>query len=150
LIIPAACESSAFRTWLTWLNSDHASELENGASIKLFLEDGAPDPADSSLHGLLMLSRGTSIILLTTYLAYLFFQLRTHATMFEAEESDEEEEADMDQWSAGAWLVIITVITSFCADILVGSIDETATQWRIPKRYATNIKITLTPPGSSV
>lgn len=57
--------------------------------------------------------------------------------MFEAEQTDEEEEvADMDQWSAGIWLVIITVITSFCADVLVGSIDETAQEWHIPKRYA--------------
>lgn len=99
------------------------------------MEDGAPDPPDSSLHGLLILSRGTSIILLSTYLGYLFFQLRTHATLFEAEETDEEEQADMDQWSAGGWLVIITVITSFCADVLVGSIDETAQEWNIPKRY---------------
>lgn len=98
------------------------------------MEDGAPDPPDSSLKGLLVLSRGTSIILFAVYLAYLFFQLRTHATLFEAEGEEEEEIADMDQWSAGAWLVVITLITAFCADILVGSIDETATEWHIPKR----------------
>lgn len=82
-----------------------------------------------------MLSRGTSIILLLTYIGYLIFQLRTHSQLFEAEASEEEEEPDMDAYSSGAWLVIITVITSFAADILVGSIDETAQQYHIPKRF---------------
>ena len=41
----------------------------------------------------------------------------------------------MDQWSAGLWLVIVTVATAFTADILVGSIDETANQLKIPKRF---------------
>lgn len=99
------------------------------------LDDGAPDPDDASLRGLLILSRGTAIILFITYIAYLVFQLKTHSALFEAEESGEEEVADMDQWSAGIWLVIITVITSFCADVLVGSIDETAQEWHIPKQF---------------
>jgi Ca2+:H+ antiporter len=118
----------------------HLSSTENPKVS--YLEDGAPDPQDNSLKGLLILSRGTSIILLTTYIAYLFFQLKTHAALFEAEQTDEEEEvADMDQYSAGVWLLIITVITAFCADILVGSIDETATQWHIPKRWVLQLRI---------
>lgn len=117
----------------------HASGVEATASsvVQTLLEDGAPDPHDSSLRGLLILSRGTSIILLLTYLGYLYFQLHTHSTLFEAEQAEDEETetASMDQWSAGAWLVVITVITAFCADVLVGSIDETAQQWHIPKRF---------------
>nr|XP_019013551.1 calcium/proton exchanger [Kwoniella pini CBS 10737]OCF52332.1 calcium/proton exchanger [Kwoniella pini CBS 10737] len=116
----------------------HASSTEEAQNIvKTLLDDGAPDPADASLRGLLILSRGTSIILLLTYVGYLYFQLRTHAQLFEAEEveNEEAEVASMDQWSAAGWLVIITVITAFCADILVGSIDETAQQWHIPKRF---------------
>jgi len=74
--------------------------------------------------------------LFLTYIGYLVFQLKTHARLFEAEESDEEEEtADMDPWSAGFWLLAITVVTSFCADVLVGSIDETANQYHIPKDF---------------
>ena len=122
---------------LSACSPDHASESEQAqATIKILVGEGAPDPDDNSLHGLLLLSRGTSIILLATYFGYLFFQLRTHASLFEAEQNEDEEveEAAMDQWSAGAWLVVITVITAFCADILVGSIDETAQQWNIPKK----------------
>lgn len=92
-------------------------------------------PAED-LHGLLVLSRGTSIILLLTYIGYLFFQLRTHAQLFEAEQGEEEEEeSEMDKFSSAFWLVAVTVVTSFCADVLVGSIDETAQQWHIPKQF---------------
>jgi Ca2+:H+ antiporter len=68
---------------------------------------------------------------------FVVVQLRTHSDLFEAEpvagDDDEPETPDMDKWSAGGWLVIVTVITAFCADVLVGSIDETATKWNIPK-----------------
>ncbi|KAL7423945.1 hypothetical protein Q5752_001530 [Cryptotrichosporon argae] len=111
----------------------HASSSD--APLTLFAPDSAPDPPTKDLHALLALSRGTAIILLLTYFAYLFFQLRTHAALFEAEASDEEEVAAMDPYSAGAWLLIITVVTAFAADILVGSIDETAQQLQIPKRF---------------
>jgi Ca2+:H+ antiporter len=121
---------------------DHFSESDDtvGAALSALLKGSngsAPAPPDSSLRGLLILSRGTSIILLLTYILYLIFQLRTHAGLFEAEvaEGEEEEEADMDQWSAGLWLVLVTIATAFTADILVGSIDETAEQLRIPKRF---------------
>jgi Ca2+:H+ antiporter len=100
------------------------------------LDPSSDGDSTKSLHGLLVLSRGTSIILLCTYIGYLFFQLKTHAQLFEAEQEDEEEEEpDMDQYSAGIWLVIVTVVTAFCADVLVGSIDETAQQYHIPKQF---------------
>lgn len=37
--------------------------------------DGAPDPNDESLQGLLWLSRGTAVILLVVYVLYLNFQV---------------------------------------------------------------------------
>ena len=112
--------------------TDHAS-LSDGT---VTLDPNSGDGSTKSLHGLLVLSRGTSIILLCTYVGYLFFQLKTHARLFEAEQGEEEEEEpDMDQYSAGIWLLIITVVTAFSADVLVGSIDETAQQWRIPKQF---------------
>ncbi|KAE8541143.1 calcium/proton exchanger [Cryptococcus gattii VGV] len=116
----------------------HASEVDNSSSlVGTLLGNEVSDLPDRSLKGLLLLSRGTSVILLLTYFGYLYFQLRTHSGLFEAEteEAEEMEVAEMDQWSAGTWLLIITVITAFCADILVGSIDETAQQWNIPKRF---------------
>jgi len=47
---------------------------------------------------LLLISRGTAIILLCLYVAYLNFQLRTHPDLFKrranADEQGEEEEAE--------------------------------------------------------
>ncbi|KIR25417.1 calcium/proton exchanger [Cryptococcus deuterogattii 99/473] len=114
------------------------AKIDNSSSlVGTLLGREVSDLPDRSLKGLLLLSRGTSVILLLTYFGYLYFQLRTHSGLFEAEseEAEEMEVAAMDQWSAGTWLLIITVITAFCADILVGSIDETAQQWNIPKRF---------------
>ncbi|BEJ18200.1 hypothetical protein CspHIS471_0704770 [Cutaneotrichosporon sp. HIS471] len=111
----------------------HASEAEGDIKSGWFFNPapGAePDPSSN----LLLLSRGTSLMLLGTYVAYLIFQLRTHSGLFEAEE-EEEEIPEMDKYSAGLWLLIVTGITAFAADILVGSIDETAEQWHLPPRF---------------
>ncbi|KAG8834034.1 hypothetical protein FRC17_009672 [Serendipita sp. 399] len=107
-----------------------------------------PAPDDGSKHGLLLISRGTSIILLILYGAYLFFQLRTHPDLFklkpgqyvsaadaDSEEGDEEEEAQMNLPAAGLALLGVTLVTSFCADYLVASIEETAERYKIPETF---------------
>src|ERR1700761_7792580 len=43
---------------------------------------------------IMMLSRGTSVILLLIYVSYLFFQLKTHADLFDAEEQEGEPESE--------------------------------------------------------
>jgi Ca2+/H+ antiporter len=48
--------------------------------------------------------------------ADLYFQLHSHAYLFEDPNEHEEEEAKMDIKTAVASLCVITVITSFCAD----------------------------------
>ncbi|RDB21333.1 Vacuolar calcium ion transporter [Hypsizygus marmoreus] len=85
--------------------------------------------------GLLIISRGTSILLLGVYVAYLFFQLKTHADLFEPEFKVEEEEPKMSVVASGAALLGVTLITSFCADYLVASIEETAQRYSIPKPF---------------
>ena len=40
------------------------------------------DPNENTQKGLLIISRGTAILLLCLYIAYLFFQLKTHALLF--------------------------------------------------------------------
>ena len=99
LVIPAAYHSSsksgggAHSLWPAMLGKDR--------------DGGAPNPDSEDLRGLLVLSRGTAVILLATYIAYLFFQLKTHSDLFEAEVDDDEEEevADMDMYSAAGWWV---------------------------------------------
>jgi Ca2+:H+ antiporter len=87
--------------------------------------------------GLLVISRGTAILLLLVYVGYLIFQLKTHASLFIApdEEEGEEEAANMNLMAAGVALLVVTLVTSFCADYLVASIEETAERYSIPKPF---------------
>ncbi|KAI0761441.1 Sodium/calcium exchanger protein-domain-containing protein [Irpex lacteus] len=129
--------------------------------------DGSDLP-DQYNNGLRIISRGTAILLLGVYVAYLFFQLKTHAHLFIADATKtpaqieqgsqgpavanavasgqpivpqlaavnpEEEEPDMSIGAAAVGLLLVTVITSFCADYLVASIEETAERYHIPKPF---------------
>ncbi|BGP46253.1 hypothetical protein JCM10450v2_002093 [Rhodotorula kratochvilovae] len=89
----------------------------------------------TDISGLLKLSRGTAIILLFCYASYLFFQLRTHHYLFEDPTEHEHEDAKMNIQTAVGALVAVTVVTSFCADYLVGAIDEFAMDYSIPKAF---------------
>lgn len=102
---------------------DHADEHDKQASI-------------------LLLSRGTSIILLLLYVMYLYFQLRTHKNLFNPdpetlvqEENEEEEEVHMSAWSAAAVLIAVTVVIAVCADYLVDSIDAIVATGKISKNF---------------
>jgi Ca2+:H+ antiporter len=86
-------------------------------------------------EGLLVISRGTALLLLLVYAAYLFFQLKTHAYLFQAENEGEVEESQMSVPAAASSLLLVTVVTSFCADYLVGSIEEFALRYNIPKTF---------------
>lgn len=87
---------------------------------------------------IMVLSRGTSIILLFIYVSYLFFQLKTHADLFddaEAQDGEEEGATLLGPWSAGAVLVVITILVALCAEYLVGSIDAIVEQAHISKTF---------------
>lgn len=110
------------------------------ATLAMVIERG-PNP-DSAEASILILSRGTSIILLLLYVLYLYFQLRTHKNLFNPEIPDDEEEGDVDEeeasmsaWSAAAVLVGVTVIISICADYLVDSIDAIVATGAISKNF---------------
>jgi len=84
----------------------------------------------------LFISHGTAILLLLVYVVYLFFQLKSHSHLYQAVlEEEEEEEARMSTSAAGSALLLVTLVTSFCADYLVASIEETAERYHIPKAF---------------
>jgi Ca2+:H+ antiporter len=104
----------------------------------------------NSEDNILILSHGTSIILLIIYVMYLYFQLGSHAHLFKAAseqdgyEADEEaaggadshdQEPGLNPWAAGCVLLVITIGVSVCADYLVGSIDEIARTSHISKTF---------------
>ncbi|KAL8277366.1 hypothetical protein RQP46_010206 [Phenoliferia psychrophenolica] len=107
----------------------HATRVGN-AGVDVFGEE-----RETPLQGLLTISRGTAVIALGCYIAYLYFQLVTHAYLFKDPEEDEEEQAKMNLPTAITSLVVITVITSFCADYLVGAIEEFSNDFGVPKAF---------------
>jgi Ca2+:H+ antiporter len=85
---------------------------------------------------IMILSRGTSIILLFIYCAYLFFQLKTHTNLFDAEAQDAEEQPQLlSAWGAAALLVVVTVLVAICAEFLVDSIDSIVKSTGISKTF---------------
>ncbi|KAJ3877111.1 Sodium/calcium exchanger protein-domain-containing protein [Lentinula edodes] len=100
----------------------------------LNVNPGVIDPERWS--GLLIISRGTAVLLLGVYVAYLYFQLKSHAYLFQADtENQEEEEPRMNIVAASISLLLVTIITAFCADYLVASIEEFADRYHIPKPF---------------
>ncbi|GAA6060974.1 hypothetical protein JCM10212_006556 [Sporobolomyces blumeae] len=125
LVIPAAFHASQL---------DGSLNKDRGDGFTLSILDEMANKA-KDLNKLLTLSRGTAIILIACYACYLYFQLSSHAYLFEAEAEQEEEEAKMNVSAAVVSLVAVTVVTSFCADYLVGAIDEFAQDHSIPKAF---------------
>ncbi|KAF7904304.1 hypothetical protein EAF00_001638 [Botryotinia globosa] len=111
-----------------------ASALIIPATLYSVLSKSAADTETN----ILILSHGTAIILLILYCLYLFFQLRTHSNLFDAESQsagEEEEVPQMSPWAAAAVLVIVTIAVSVCADYLVDSIDSIVEKAHISKTF---------------
>ncbi|KIO34739.1 hypothetical protein M407DRAFT_89616 [Tulasnella calospora MUT 4182] len=151
LVIPAAYHSAKEANHPPFNKhvDDALSILSNLNSTKG--DGGPPAPGGQSEPGLLVISRFTSILLLLVYTAYLYFQLGSHADLFTKKKVDEhgepieeeEEEPSMSMVSAAISLLAITVVTSFCADYLVASIEETAEKYHIPKPFIGVVLIPL-------
>lgn len=107
------------------------------ATLYAAISGSSSGNSDEAQSNILTLSHGTSIILLIIYVMYLYFQLRSHAELFEetngsdtegaagaTEEPEEEEERLLNPWAATVALIIVTILVAICADYLVGSIDD--------------------------
>ncbi|XP_011043767.1 PREDICTED: vacuolar cation/proton exchanger 3-like [Populus euphratica] len=93
----------------------------------------------------LQLSRVSSIVMLIAYVAYIFFQLKTHRQLFDAQEEeddDEEEKAVIGFWSAFTWLVGMTIIIALLSEYVVGTIEAASDSWGISVSF---ISIILLP-----
>lgn len=86
---------------------------------------------------ILILSHGSSIILLFVYVMYLYFQLKSHSDLFDDENRDmaNEEPQLLKPLSAGVVLVIITVAVAVCAEYLVDSINPIVETVHISKTF---------------
>ncbi|OLL24417.1 Vacuolar calcium ion transporter [Neolecta irregularis DAH-3] len=92
---------------------------------------------------ILILSRGTSIILLLVYVCYLVFQLKTHTALYEPQEEVEQQESSISPWVAANLLALVTVVVAVCAEYLVGSIDALVTRSGMSKTFVGLILIPI-------
>lgn len=99
--------------------------------------------SDQKQDKILLLSHGTAIILLILYVLYLFFQLKTHAHLFDEESGDNQDDNNdneseaqiLSPWAAALALVVITVVVAICAEYLVDSIDAIVETAHISKTF---------------
>ncbi|KAJ5788591.1 hypothetical protein N7457_003581 [Penicillium paradoxum] len=110
---------------------------------------GVLNPDQEANKNILILSHGTSIILLIIYVMYLYFQLRSHSDLFEETNGcdtehlaggevmaeEEEEERILSPWAAGVALVVVTILVAICADYLVDSIDSMVQKTGMSKTF---------------
>jgi Ca2+:H+ antiporter len=77
------------------------------------------------------LSLVVAVILIGCYVAGLFFSLKTHRDLFNAESDDDEEEVDANTWTIKRSVVMLAVagvLVGIMSEILVGSIEEASRQ----------------------
>ncbi|XXG85847.1 hypothetical protein AAC387_Pa11g0863 [Persea americana] len=98
---------------------------------------------------ILQLSRVSSIVMLLSYIAYLFFQLKTHREFFEAQEEEivrdvlSEEEPVIGFPSAFAWLVVMTAVTALLSEYAVGTIEDASKSWGVSVSFSSIILLPI-------
>ncbi|PSR86165.1 Vacuolar cation/proton exchanger like [Actinidia chinensis var. chinensis] len=110
------------------------------------------EPGTLTTSSILQLSRSCSVMMLVAYFAYLFFQLKTHKQLFEADEvlveedSDEvdtEEKAVIGFWSAFIWLVGMTIVIALLSEYVVGTIEAASDSWGISVSFISVILLPI-------
>jgi Ca2+:H+ antiporter len=113
--------------------------------IPAMLYSAMQSSEEKSSDNILILSHGTSIILLILYVLYLYFQLKSHASLFDDTEAqggdDSEDEGGYKEGDtlkpipAGIVLLLVTVVVAICAEFLVSSIDSIVETAHISKTF---------------
>ncbi|OQE94363.1 hypothetical protein PENNAL_c0004G04115 [Penicillium nalgiovense] len=94
-----------------------------------------PSKSQEVEASILSLSRAASVVLLTFYLVYLYFQLKSHSELFVDDEPEEEEERVLGPWSASIILILATLGVTVCSDRLVDSVDGFVDKWHVSRAF---------------
>ncbi|MFS7944674.1 putative calcium/proton exchanger, sodium/calcium exchanger membrane region [Helianthus anomalus] len=108
---------------------------------------GSPTSEGTSV---LQLSRTCCIVMLIAYVAYLFFQLKTHAQPFGSDEDQDDDDGELDKetasigvWSAFIWLCVMTIIISVLSEYVVGTIEEASKTWGLSVSFMSIIMLPI-------
>ncbi|GKC86470.1 vacuolar cation/proton exchanger 3-like protein isoform X1, partial [Tanacetum coccineum] len=100
----------------------------------------------------LALSRFSSCVMLVAYASYLFFQLKSHANLYDSvdeerenngDDSDDEEAPEITMWEAIAWLTILTLWVSVLSGYLVDAIQGASDSWNMPVSFISVILLPI-------
>lgn len=99
----------------------------------------------------LALSRFSSCIMLVAYASYLFFQLRSHRSLYNpideeggnGGDSDEEEIPEITHWEAIGWLSVLTVWVSILSGYLVDAIQGASDSFNMPVAFISVILLPI-------
>uniref|UniRef100_A0A7N2R8I6 Vacuolar cation/proton exchanger n=1 Tax=Quercus lobata TaxID=97700 RepID=A0A7N2R8I6_QUELO len=98
------------------------------------------------------LSRFSSCIMLVTYAAYLFFQLKSQSNLYVSlneegiqieEGADDDEAPQISKWESLIWLLVITTCVSILSEYLVDTIEGTSIALNIPLTFISVILLPL-------
>jgi len=114
------------------------------ASVKM----DESEPGTISRKDMIILSRGTAIVLFILFLVYLFFRLQTHRSLFnyghydlytrrQSIDNTDQENPDsrISAWAIGSILITGTVPACVCAWYLIDSVDGMAKATNISKAF---------------
>ncbi|CAL9002798.1 unnamed protein product [Prunus brigantina] len=99
----------------------------------------------------LQFSRAISILMLLSYIAFMFFQLWTHRGFFELQQVSEvdgdddveEEVAEIGFCSGFAWLFAVTAITALLSEYVVGTIEDASKSWGLSFSFLSLILVPI-------
>ncbi|KAK8457073.1 hypothetical protein SEVIR_3G122500v4 [Setaria viridis] len=98
----------------------------------------------------LELSRACSVVMLLAYVAYLFFQLKTHRQLFEPQEVEDDgddsvsqDEAVLGFSSAIIWLGVMTLMTAVLSEFVVSTIEAASKSWELSVSFISIILIPI-------
>jgi len=97
----------------------------------------------------LTVSRTVSVLLLLTYLCYIYFQLYSHTHLFNDDDDDDENESPEDEeailgvWGSIFWLAVITVFISLLSEYMVDALEGAAAGWGVPDLFLGTIIIPI-------
>lgn len=91
------------------------------------------------------ISHGCAILLFAMYIQFLIFELWTHTELTSEDEKackdqgdegeDEEEEVDLSPKGAALVLGACTVLTAWCSDYLISSMEGTMISWKVSREF---------------